>query len=152
MFLKIISSKYLKLMHNKYYTLPLKAINLITNSEHNKCSINESIAHNIHLVATSYFGECSFDESFGCSIWSIDFDNLKSITNLKEAIIESLFNSLKKHEKRLVNFSVNVKVKQQEINGARMKKKVDILVKGKVKKTNEDFSYIEYFFIGPLSY
>ena len=139
-------------MNNKFYTLPLKAIHFITNSEHEKCSINESIAHHIHLVTTSYFGECSFDDSFGCSIWNIDFDNLKSITNLKETIIESLYDSLKKHEKRLFNFNVNVKVRQEEINGNRMKKKVDILVKGKVKKTNEDFSYIEYFFIGPLSY
>ncbi len=139
-------------MNNKFYTLPLKAINFITTSEHEKCSINESIAHHIHLVTTSYFGECSFDDTFGCSIWNIDFDNLKSITNLKETIIESLYNSLKKHEKRLINFDVNVKVKQKEINGNRMKKKVDILVKGKVKKTNEEFSYIEYFFIAPLSY
>jgi len=139
-------------MNNRYYTLPLKTINFITNAEHSRCNINESIAHHIHLVTTSYFGECSFDETYGCSIWNIDFDNLKSITNLKEAIIGSLYDSLKRHEKRLVNFSVNVRMKQEEINGNRMKKKVDILVKGKVKKTNEDFSYIEYFFIGPLSY
>ena len=139
-------------MNNKFYSLPLKAVNFITTSEHEKCNINESIAHYIHLVTTSYFGECSFDESFGCSIWSIDFDNLKSITNLKEAIVDSLFNSLKKHEKRLVDFEVSVNIKQQEIKGNRMKKKVDILVKGKVKKTNEKFSYVEYFFIGPLSY
>ncbi|MCF6350052.1 MAG: GPW/gp25 family protein [Flavobacteriaceae bacterium] len=139
-------------MNNKFYTLPLKAINLITNAEHKKCSINESIAHYIHLITTSYFGECSFDDSFGCSIWEIDFDNLKSITTVKEAIVESLSTSLKKHEKRLVNVKINVNVKQQEIKGNRMKKKVDILVEGKVKKTNEDFSYIEYFYIGPLSY
>ena len=51
---------------------------------------------------------------------------------------------------------MNVKIIQEEIleqkTSNRIKKKVNINIKGKIRKTNEDFSYIEYFFIGPLSY
>lgn len=141
---------------NKYYTLPLQAKNLVSGRTHESCTINESIAHHIHLINTSYFGECTFDEDFGCSIWIIDFDNLKSTNRLKGFIVESLEESLQRIEKRLSNIRVEVKVKQEELFGMessnRIKKKVDISVKAVVKKTNERFSYVEYFYIGPLSY
>ena len=93
---------------------------------------------------------------FGCAIWEIDFDNLKSTNKLKSLIVDSLQESLKKHEKRLSNIKVEVKIMQEEIlnNDSinRIKKRIDLKVKGKVKKTNEVFSYVEYFYIGPLSY
>ena len=143
-------------MDANYYTLPLKTIDFITNKTHNVCVINESISHHIHLINTTYFGECTFDESFGCSIWNVDFDNLKSQNKLKELINDSLLFSLKRHEKRLSDIMVNVRVMQEEISDAkvinRIKKKVDINITGKIKKTNEEFSYVEYFYIGPLSY
>ncbi|WP_289040547.1 GPW/gp25 family protein [uncultured Zobellia sp.] len=118
--------------------------------------MNQSISHYIHLVNTSSFGECAFDESFGCSIWMIDFDNLKSTNRLKDFIQESLYEALTIHEKRLNALRVNVRIKQEELLGAErsnsIKKRIDIRIKGKVKRTNEDFSYVEYFYIGPLSY
>lgn len=143
-------------MSKRYYELPLKPSCFFSKKEHAVCGIKESIAHYIHLINTSHFGECIFDESFGCSIWELDFDNLKSSNKLKGLIKESLENSLQKHEKRLANPMVTVKIKQEEIlsNAAvnRIKKRIDLVVKGKVKKTNEAFSYVEYFYIGPLSY
>lgn len=143
-------------MNNNYYVLPLNAKNLISSREHEKCNLNTSISHYIHLINTSYFGECTFDESFGCSIWNIDFDNLKSTTRLRTLIQDSLYDSLLEHEKRLHEIRVDVKIKQEEISGRmtanRIKKRIDIRIKGKVKKTSEQFSYVEYFYIGPLSY
>ncbi len=143
-------------MNTNYYTLPLNTGNLIRRKVHDTCNLNQSISHYIHLVNTSYFGECAFDESFGCSIWLVDFDNLKSTNRLKDFIQSSLYESLLIHEKRLINQRVNVRIKQEELpsNGGsnRIKKRIDIRIKGKVKKTNESFSYVEYFYIGPLSY
>ncbi|WP_452224806.1 GPW/gp25 family protein [Lacinutrix chionoecetis] len=143
-------------MNNNYYKLPINAQALIKSKTHGTCDISNSIANNIHLIATSYFGECSFDDTYGCSIWNIDFDNLKSTNKLKSIIEESLFESLKRHEKRLSKIAITVKIRQEEINpngqNNRIKKRVDIVVKGKIKKIDENFSYIEYFFIGPLSY
>ncbi|OAB78749.1 GPW/gp25 family protein [Cochleicola gelatinilyticus] len=143
-------------MSKKYYSLPLKASDFISNKEHKTCNINESIAHHIHLITTSYFGECTFDDTFGCSIWEIDFDNLKTTNKLRGLIKESLVDSLVRHERRLAKIQVKVSIKQEEIFIRKgdniIKKRVDINVIGKVKKTNEDFSYVEYFYIGPLSY
>lgn len=143
-------------MNTNYYTIPIKTGKLISSKTHERCALNESIAHYIHLINTSYFGECTFDESFGCTIWIIDFDNLKSTNRLKDLIQNSLYDSLAIHEKRLHELRVDVKIKQEELTGKttlnRIKKRIDIRIKGKVKKTSEAFSYVEYFFIGPLSY
>ncbi len=143
-------------MNSHFFTLPFNAQHIITNKEHNKCDIKESIAHFIHLITTTYFGECTFDETFGCSIWEVDFDNLTSTNKIKTLITNSLFDSLKKHEKRLTKVDVNIVIKQEEINDTKtsniIKKKVSIKVIGKIKKTDEDFLYKEFFYIGPLSY
>lgn len=143
-------------MNNNYFSLPLNTKSIITNKEHHKCTIKESISHFIHLITTSYFGECTFDDSFGCAIWDVDFDNLSSVNRIKSIIMDSLFDSLKNHEKRLVNVAIDVNIRQEELlaskKGSIVKKKVSIKIAGKVKKTNEDFLYKEYFYIGPLSY
>jgi len=84
-------------MSRNYFSLPFNSNSLITNKAHNKCSIKQSIAHFIHLLTTSYFGECTFDDTFGCSI------------------VDSLFESIKKHEKRLTKTRIEVTIKQEEI-------------------------------------
>lgn len=141
---------------NKFYTIPLKADDFITKKNHSLCNITESIANHIRLINTSYFGECTFDDTFGCSIWDIDFDNLKDLNFLKENIRSSLFESLSLHEKRLSKITVDVHINQEEIIepkvSNRIKKRVKIKITGKIKKTNEHFSYLEQFYIGPLSY
>ena len=143
-------------MSIKYYNLPLNTRTLINRGLHETCSLNQSISHHIHLINTSYFGECTFDDTFGCNIWIIDFDNLKTSNKLKSLIQTSLNESLTRHEKRLHSIEVNVRMKQEELTGLedsnRIKKRLDIRIKAKVKKTNEAFSYVEYFYIGPLSY
>lgn len=143
-------------MSSKYYTLPLIAKKLISRKVHELCSLNQSISHHIHLINTSYFGECTFDDTFGCNIWIIDFDNLKTSNKLKSLIQASLHESLTRHEKRLHSIEVNVRMKQEELTGLedsnRIKKRLDIRINAKIKKTNEAFSYVEYFYIGPLSY
>ena len=143
-------------MNSKYYTLPINAQKLISRKTHESCSLKESISHHIHLINTSYFGECTFDDTFGCNIWIIDFDNLKTSNKLKSLIQASLYESLTRHEKRLHSIVVSVRMKQEELTGLkdsnRIKKRLDIGIKAKVKKTNEEFSYVEYFYIGPLSY
>lgn len=143
-------------MNKKYYSLPLHTSKLINREAHETCSLEQSISHHIHLISTSYFGECTFDESFGCAIWTFDFDNLRTTNNLKSLIQESLYESLLRHEKRLQGLNIKVKMKQAELTGStnsvRIKKRLDIQIKARVKKTNEIFSHLEYFYIGPLSY
>ena len=141
---------------SKFYTIPLKMNDFISKKNHSKCSINQSIAQHIHLLNTTSFGECTFDNTFGCTIWDIDFDNLKNLNYLKRMIKDSLYESLVLHEKRLMHIDIDVDIRQEEIIepkiSKRIKKRVRIKISSKIRKTNENFSYEEYFFIGPLSY
>lgn len=143
-------------MVQSYYSIPFQPDKILKRKQHPSCNLKESIAHHVHLINTTSFGECIFDETFGCSIWLIDFDNLKSTNRLKSNIVESLYNSLNLHEKRLTDLDININIKQQELTASResvrIKKRVDINIKAKVLKTNDSFSYVEYFYIGPLSY
>ncbi|MBQ4821284.1 GPW/gp25 family protein [Aquimarina sp. MMG016] len=143
-------------MNISYYKLPLETSKITSNKELDKCSIMQSIVGFIHLITTSYFGECTFDESFGCSIWNVDFDNLTSTNKLRNTISESLVESIIYQEKRLKKVNVEVMIEQEEFQNRgklnRIKKRVDIKVVGVVSQTNEPFSCVERFYIAPLSF
>jgi phage baseplate assembly protein W len=136
--------------------LPIEFEKLTEREELPKCNLKESIAQYIHLIATSYLGECRFDASFGCSIWEFDFDNSMTEVSLRENLIMSLTQAITSNEKRLNSIEVSVRIAQMEMvstsNALRIKKKIDIDVKAKLVKTNETFKYYEFFFLGPLSY
>ncbi|TAJ15421.1 hypothetical protein DMA11_01935 [Marinilabiliaceae bacterium JC017] len=142
-------------MPDPYYTLPIKFDLLTSLESHPKCSLKESIAQHIHLVATTSFGECQFDETFGCAIWEFDFDNTMTDSRLKEQLKESIQKALSKHEHRLKAVEVSVTTTQTELNVSdttRIKKKIDVVINARMAKTNEAFNYFEYFFLGPFSY
>lgn len=142
-------------MDGRFITLPIVSEKLIKNQLVNKCDIKESISNYLHLLLTSSFGECDFDETFGCEIWDMDFNNVISNNKLKYAISDSLLKSIKNKEKRLSNVEIVIEIEQQENslkNKTRIKKRVFITTKGVIKKTNEQFEYREDFYIGPLSY
>ena len=130
-------------MSIKYYNLPLNTRTLISRGVHETCSLEESISHHIHLISTSYFGECTFDDTFGCTIWIIDFDNLKTSNRLKSLVQASLYESLTRHEKRLHSIEVKVSMKQEEIAGLedsnRIKKDWILELKPKLKRQMRSF-------------
>jgi phage baseplate assembly protein W len=140
----------------KYFKLPIDFDKLMEKEILPKCNLKESIAQYIHLIATSYLGECRFNVDFGCSLWEYDFDNSMTETTLRDNLISSLTFAISNNEKRLNNVEVAVKISQMEMTATsdaiRVKKKVDIDVNAKVIKTNETFKYYEFFFLGPLSY
>ena len=139
-----------------YYTLPINADKIISNGQADNCSLEQSISRFIHLINTTHFGEYTYDYGFGCTIWEIDFDNLTSNNKLRYTIAESITESLTNHEKRLRNVSVSVNIVQDEFKGknnySRVKKRVDIEIKGTIQQTNESFSCLEKFFIAPLAH
>ncbi len=162
MFIKLhLLTKFIKVhkllfMITSYYKLPLDTFKIIKNKEIDNCDLTQSIIAYIHLITTSYFGECTFDESFGCSIWNVDFDNLTSTNKLRNTISESLVESIVSQEKRLKKVTVDVVIKQEEFKNRgslnRIKKRVEIKVNGIVSRTNEQFSCLERFYIAPLSF
>lgn len=139
-----------------YYKIPLNADKIVSNGQADHYSLEQSISRFIHLITTTHFGEYTYDNDFGCTIWEIDFDNLASNNKLRYTIADSITESLTRHEKRLKNINVSVNIIQDEFKNSknynRVKKRVDIQVKAVIKQTNESFSCIERFFIAPLAY
>jgi phage baseplate assembly protein W len=86
----------------------------------------------------------------------MDFDLLSDQNTLKDRIREALIMAIKKYEYRLDLADVEVSITEAKTasynNNMRMKKKINVVVKGNVKKTNRPFNFFGYFFVGPLSY
>src|SRR3990170_9025850 len=101
-------------MQLEFYSMPLMPGNIIDRKEHKKCSLQQSVVQQLHLLITTSFSELSTDDSFGCSIWDYDFDNLTSGTRLKEIIRQSLLQTIGLHEKRLKNVRLELSVRQEE--------------------------------------
>lgn len=139
-----------------YYSLPISAGNLINPTKAPKVLLGESVAQHLKLIMTTSYGECMFDKEYGCSLWSIDFNNVTSNSKLKETISDAILKSIKKHEKRLSEVEVDVEVEQEEhsvdINKNSIRKLVHITIKGQLAQIDDDFVYYEHFYIGPLSY
>ena len=142
-------------MKGAFYKLPIDFNAIIQKKELEKTSIEHSIAQQIILLATTTFGECKFDETFGSKIWEIDFDLLMNENTLKEIISKTMKQSLVFHEGRIKLNELRVELSEEMFfvdNVSRAKKRVDIIIDATIKSTNRNFDLRGYFFVGPLSY
>ncbi|WDF61623.1 GPW/gp25 family protein [Flavobacterium sp. KACC 22758] len=142
-------------MKGAFYKLPIDFNSVMQKKELEKTSIEHSIAQQIILLATTTFGECKFDETFGSKIWEIDFDLLMNENTIKEIISKTMKQSLLFHEKRIKVNELKVELSETMYlvdDVSRAKKKVDIIIEATIKSTNRDFDFRGYFFVGPLSY
>ncbi|MDZ4822258.1 MAG: GPW/gp25 family protein [Flavobacteriales bacterium] len=144
---------------SSYYRFPLNFSNLIQKKELATCGLEKSIAQNIYLILTSQFGEFRYDETYGCSIWEHDFENIVSVHSWKDRIAQSIRLSLIRHEMRLLNPTVRIEIGQEEkvMPGkehiSRIKKCIDITVSGTIAETNEPFTpYTQRLYISPFSF
>lgn len=142
-------------MKGAFYKLPINFNTIIQKKELEKTSIEHSIAQQIILLATTTFGECKFDETFGSKIWEIDFDLLMNENTLKDIISKTMKQALLFHEQRILVKELNVELSEiiylvDSVN--RAKKRVDIIIDATIKSTNRSFNFRGYFFVGPLSY
>jgi len=142
----------------EYYQLPLQLNDLLKKNELKKCDLKLSIAQNIHLILTTHFGEYALDETYGCSVWENDFENIFSTNTWKEKISQSIKGTLSLHEQRLTNVQVKTEIGQEELTVNEqshlhsIKRRLEIRVTGNYILTNEPFSFYERLFISPLSF
>lgn len=143
-------------MQFDYYTLPLELGKIIKKQELQKCALKQSVAHHLHLILTTSFGELLCDPGFGNGLWEEDFDNVTYRGKQKESILQSLVRAVNNYEKRLEKIRVQLTVTQEEVSAvtteARVKKRLDITITGALKATNEFITYRDSFFISPLAY
>lgn len=138
-----------------YLKIPIDFDRIMQKKELDVTTLEHSIAQQLILIATTYFGECKFDETFGCDIWNMDFDFLMNENTLKKTIATALKDSIKMHELRLQLEEIEVEITEKKILSSgiyRSKKKIDIYISGKIVETNRLFKFNGYFFVGPLSY
>lgn len=142
-------------MKGAYYKIPFDFEGLMEKKDAYKISLDASISQHIFMLSTTYLGECKFDETYGTEIWEMDFDLLKTDNSLKELIAGTLKTSIEMHEKRLRLENVEVNIRDYNLGTLgkrRMKKKVEIGIKGLILETNRPFVFNNSFFVGPLSY
>lgn len=142
-------------MQGVYYKIPFDFESLTEKKDAEKISLETSIHQHIFLLATTSFGECKFDETYGSEIWEMDFDIMKSDNSLKEFIADTLKKSVTIYERRIRLEDVEVIINDHNLGTLgkrRMKKKVSIVIKGTVLETNRPFMFSNSFFVGPLSY
>ncbi|HEX3006743.1 MAG TPA: GPW/gp25 family protein [Bacteroidales bacterium] len=141
-------------MANIYLQIPLKTQLITQQKELDLCSLSESVAGMIHLIATTHFGENKHDITFGNELWDYDFENIDNVQAFKEKLAGSLRETIIGHEKRLSDVRVNINFEQviTKALNRRVKQKIEINVEGILIKTNEEFKHTEMFYMGPLSY
>ena len=142
-------------MKGVYYKTPIDFTGIMDERNTEKVSIDQSISQHLFMLTTTPLGRCKFDDTFGTAIFEIDFDLPRSDHSIKEFISKTITESVIRHERRLLLQDVEVSVRNTDVGNIgtkRVKKKVDISIKGVVIETDRPFFYQSSFFIGPLSH
>lgn len=142
-------------MKDLFYKIPFDFKKLTAGEDSRKVTIEESLAQYISLVISTIYGEYKYDEEFGTVIWDTDFNILANANQVKDIIKESVFEKVKKYEKRLTITDVNLAVVEDTISyekNIRVKKRLDIIVYGIIKRTNQPYYYKSSYYLAPFSY
>jgi phage baseplate assembly protein W len=141
---------------NSFYKLPLQISGIMEGKDAPTCDLGASISKNIELILMTRFGEHRSDPTFGCEIWDLDFELIVSQGYWEKKMCNSILQSIVKHESRLSNIDTNVILSDVErLNSIykhpEIRKKVEIRVKGIIKKTGEAYNFSTSLFLSPLS-
>lgn len=142
-------------MKDLFYKIPIDFKRLSSGEDLRKVTIEESLAQYISLIITTIFGEYKYDDGFGTVIWETDFNLLANANQLKDMIKESVHEKVKQYEKRLIVTDVTLGVSEDTVSyeaNIRVKKRLDIVVYGVIKKTNQPYYYKSSYFLAPFSF
>ena len=136
-----------------YLKLPIKFERVFNDGKFNVCSLNESVARNLHLLITTCPGENLQNDFFGSAFWDNDYEIHISQDERRQIVEHSLKEQISKFENRLENVQLIVRVKQAEfpgIHNTQLRYRLEIIINGRLKRNAEPFSFATGFFIGPL--
>ncbi len=142
-------------MNDFFYKIPFDFKKLTVGQDARKVTIEESLAQFIALIISTIFGEYKYDLEFGTIIWETDFNLLANPTQLKDQIKESVHEKVKKYEKRLIVTDVTLSVVEDTVSYVskiRVKKRLDIVVYGIIKQTNQPYYYRSSYYLAPFSF
>jgi phage baseplate assembly protein W len=142
-------------MKELFYKIPFDFKKLTIGEDSQKITLEESLAEYIALIITTIFGEYKYDLDFGTIIWETDFNLLSNPTQLKDQIKNSVYEKVKKYELRLSVTDVTLNVVEDTISSdenIRVKKRLDIVIYGIIKQTNESYYYQSSYYLAPFSF
>lgn len=135
-----------------YLKLPLRFAPLLSGDKLLTCNMIESIYRNLHLIITTGTDEHKGDDDYGVSFWDNDYDIHLSNDSRRELILDNLKRQIALYEKRITDVSLTVNVKQAVLkinNSEGLRRRIEIIVSGKIKRSAEPFTFQTGFFIGP---
>jgi phage baseplate assembly protein W len=141
-------------MKELYYKFPLQYEKLMQGKDLQKVTLEESMADFIQMIIATTFGEYKYDEDFGTIIWETDFSMLTNPNWLKDLIKQSVFEKIKQYEKRIDVTEVTIGIIEDTLSAShhiRVKKRIDIMVYGIVKLTNENYYFRSSYYLAPFS-
>jgi phage baseplate assembly protein W len=143
-------------MSAAFLNIPINFKDIKQKGDVSRINVYNSIHNMIHLIVTTSFGELRHNPFFGCDMWKFDFENIYNLPSFKEEIKKSLLSSILNNEKRLTKLNIDLHIDQVEVpnkvRNRRIKIRILFVVTGVIERTNEAFSHLEKFYIGPLSY
>lgn len=142
-------------MRDLYYKLPFDYKKLTSGNDVTKVTIEESLAQFITVIVSTIFGEYKYDEEFGTIIWDTDFNLLANPNKLKDMIKESVHEKVNQYEKRLQVTEVTLGVSENTLSyetKIRVKKRLDIVVYGIIKNTNQPYYFKSAYYLAPFSF
>lgn len=142
-------------MNQLFYKIPFDFKKLTKGEDSRRVTIEESLAQFMSLIISTTFGEYKYDKDFGTVIWETDFSQLVNANQLKDQIKESVFEKVKVYEKRLIVTDVTLAIVEDTISqdsSIRVKKRLDIIVYGIIKQTNQPYYYKSSYYLAPFSF
>ena len=143
---------------DEYYGLPLKFSDIFKKKELRQVSEFDSIGFNVRLILRSHYGENRFDYSYGCEVWERDFEVIENSSKWSEELSKSIRETLLKHEKRMQNTKVIVRISEEEFKADdkeesffRVKRKIEVKIKYNYHLTGQEYELTEKLYISPLS-
>jgi phage baseplate assembly protein W len=140
----------------EYLDIPFSFDAIIGQKDAKRIDLKKSIHNMIHLITVTSYNEVKHDPYFGTDISEYDFENIYNTHVLKDELKNSVLQSIRNNEKRLVNVNVELQIEQVEtaamVRSRRIKTQIKLKVQGVIDKTNEPLVHTETFFIGPFSY
>ena len=145
-------------MIEEYYPMPVPFEAILDRRDFYKTDLRNSLFQRIHLVLVTFLGESRYDPDFGCSVWDYDFENISNVNAWRDQVTKSILDSLTVHEKRIDRIRVTIDIKPEEVfdpqlnKVARIRKRLDVTVEGRIVKTNESMKpFIEPIYVSPIS-
>jgi len=138
------------------YKKPFGMGRLLQGQDLESQDIGASISQYIELIIFTRYGEHRYDPNFGCEIWDLDFELIVSERMWEEKLRQSLLRSITKYEQRIYDVQIDAHIKEVNKfyplrNVNEIKKKVEIIINGKMHQTGENYTFTTSLFLSPLS-